>query len=165
MVVPVRGLRLDIERFTYTTVVLMSVLVVYDGWADLASFVGVALVIIAPVLAISLADGFSEALHEMALAGRPLTGKEWRELIRGLAHVLAAAIPPLAVLAVGWLSPWDVRSTIVALLWTGTLTLVALAYVTARRTGLHGWRVIVASGFGGIIGLIVISLQILLKPH
>ena len=39
------------DRVIYTTITLMSVLVVYDGWATL-SFGGVAAVIIGPMLAI-----------------------------------------------------------------------------------------------------------------
>jgi len=71
------GLRVDIERQVYTTVVLMSVLVVYDGWHELASFLGVAAVIVAPVLAILAAHFFSEVLEDHSALCRPLTGAEW----------------------------------------------------------------------------------------
>jgi hypothetical protein len=48
------GLRdIPMDRVIYTTITLMSVLVVYDGWATL-SFGGVAAVIIGPMLAIFL---------------------------------------------------------------------------------------------------------------
>ena len=36
--VDVGGHRVSIERLVYATVVLMSVLVVYDGWQELTSF-------------------------------------------------------------------------------------------------------------------------------
>jgi hypothetical protein len=161
----VLGIPLDLERLTYTTVVLISVLVVYDHWGDLASFPGTAAVIIAPALAVSMAHGFAEALHEMKLFNRPLDGAEWRHLLRGTATDLLATVPPLLLVAVGWVGPLDPGETIVALLWGGTLTLVVLAALAAYRAGLRGWRLIGASAVGGVIGLIVISMQILLKPH
>ena len=76
-----------LERVVYATVVLMSVLAVYDGWAELTSFLGVAVVI------------------------------------------------------------------------------VALSLVAGRRAGIRGWRLAVAALSGGLVGLLVISLQVLLKPH
>ena len=36
------GVPFDLERLTYTTVVLMSVLVVYDKWGELTTFIGTA---------------------------------------------------------------------------------------------------------------------------
>ena len=47
---------LSLERLTYATIVLMSVLVVYDGWGQLASFAGAAVVILGPTLALAAAE-------------------------------------------------------------------------------------------------------------
>jgi hypothetical protein len=154
-----------LERVVYATVVLMSVLAVYDGWAELATFVGVALVILAPLVALGAAHLFAEAMEEHYRRQRPLTGAEWRHLATEQLRILVAAVPPLLVLAVGWVSPLDPRGTIEVLLWTGVATLVFLSLVAGRRAGIRGWRLAVAGLSGGVVGLIVISLQILLKPH
>jgi hypothetical protein len=154
-----------LERVVYATVVLMSVLAVYDGWAELTSFLGVAVVIVAPLVALGIAHLFSEAIEEHYHLQRELTGDEWRRLAVGQLTILVAAVPPLVVLGFGWVSPLDERSTIALLLWTGVVTLVILSLVAGRRAGIRGWRLAVAGLSGGVVGLLVISLQVLLKPH
>jgi hypothetical protein len=154
-----------LERVVYATVVLMSVLAVYDGWAELTSFLGVAVVIVAPLVALGIAHLFSEAIEEHYHLQRALTGAEWRRLALGQLKILVAAVPPLVILGIGWVSPLDERRTIAVLLWTGVATLVGLSLVAARRAGIRGWRLAVAGLSGGLVGLIVISLQVLLKPH
>lgn len=164
-VLRIRGLRVSIERLVYATVVLMSVLVVYDGWADLTTYAGVAAVIIGPILALAVAHLFSEVFELHFARQRPLTREEWREVVLDQLHLLLAAVPPLVILGIGWLSPLDERRTIAVLLWTGVLTLMGLSLLAARRAGFHGWRLGAACLSGGVVGLIVISLQIVLKPH
>ena len=156
---------LRIDRLVYATVVLMSVLAVYDGWADLATFAGVAAVIIGPLLALSAAHLFADVLHQYAENGRPLTGAEWREQLRDQLSWFAAAVPSLVVLAIGWLSPVDVVGTIALVLWTAVITLVVLSGIAGHRAGLRGWRWWLATAAGGLIGLLVIGLQVALKPH
>ena len=132
----------------YATVVLMSVLAVYDGWADLARFLGVAVVILAPLLALGVAHLFSEVMEEHYLLQRALTRAEWSALCLEQLKVFIAAVPPLVILAIGWVSPLDARSTIVVLLWTGVLTLVGLALLAGHRAGLRGWGLTLARAVG-----------------
>ncbi len=155
----------SLERLVYATVVLMSVLVVYDGWQDLASFAGVAAVILAPTFALAVAHLFSDAVEEYFRAQRPLTAEERRALALGQVQVLLAAVPMLVLLGIGAISPLDARGSIATLLWAGVLTLVGLTLLAAHRAGIRGWRLAVAGLAGGAVGLIVVSLQILLKPH
>ena len=155
----------DLERLSYATVVLMSVLVVYDGWADLTTFAGVAAVIVAPVIALTVAHVFSEALQHISDVRRSLTRAEWRQLVRTNSRSMLVAVPPLVVTGLGWVSPINARSTISVLLVTGTLTLIVLASTAGHRAGLRGWRLVLAGVVGGLVGLIVVSLQILLKPY
>ena len=153
------------ESLVYSTVTLMSVLVVYDGWQDVATFAGVAIVIIAPTIALAIAHWFAEAVDRHASLGRPLTGREWSQLAIDQGQVLLTAVPPLNILGIGWRSPLTAPSTIVVLVWTGCLTLVGLACAAAYRSGVRGWRLVAAGALGGVVGLVVISLQVLLKPH
>ncbi len=156
---------LNVERTVYGTVVLMSVLVVYEGWASLTSFLGATLVIIAPVVALVLAHYFADLMSLHVEVQRPLHRAEWTGLIGREVGILLAAVPPLTILLVGWLTPMDTLSTIRVVLWGGVASLMFLAAVSARRAGYRGWRLAVASAMGGVVGLIVISLQVLLKPH
>lgn len=157
--------RLRLDRLVYATVVLMSVLAVYDGWQGLATFLGVLGVILGPLVALALAHLFAEVLHAHAELRRPLTRPEWWELTVDQAPWFVAALPPLVVLGIGWLSPLDVLSTIRVLLWTAVATLVVVSGVAGRMAGLTGWRWWAAAASGGVVGLLVIGLQILLKPH
>jgi hypothetical protein len=163
-VLRIRGIKVSIERLTYMTVILMSVLVVYDGWGDLTTFVGIAAVVIAPVLATAIAHGFSEALDLVAHLRRPLRAHEWRHVIVDQVHLLLVAVPPLVVLAIGLVTPLDPRGTVAVMLWSGLATLVALTALAAWRAGLRGWRLLAAGAAGGLLGLVVIGLQIVLKP-
>ena len=52
---------LRVDRVIYTTITLMSVLVVYDGWASL-TFWGAVAVIVGPMLCIFLGHVFGAAL-------------------------------------------------------------------------------------------------------
>ena len=158
-------LEVRLERVVYATVVLMSVLAVYDGWASLTTFAGVVVVIVAPLVALAVAHLFSEGIEEHYRVQRPLSATEWRTLALGQVAILLAAVPSLVVVGLGWISPFDERRTIAAVLWTGVVTLVVLTSVAARRAGIRGWRLVVAGLVGGAVGLFVISLQILLKPH
>ncbi len=164
-VVDLGPLRLRLERLVYGTVVLMSLLVVYDGWADLTSFVGVAIVIVAPTLALAVAHVFAEGVEHHAELQRPLRREEWTEVIVAELGVVVVAVPPLVILAAGWIGPWDPRNTIAVLIWTGLATLVALSLLAAHRAGIRGWRLLGSGALGGLVGLLVISLQIVLKPH
>lgn len=154
-----------LEILVYSTVTLMSALVVYDGWADLTTFAGAAAVIIAPTVAVAIAHLFAEAVQAHAAAGRTLTRVEWKHLVIDQSQVLLAAVPPLIILVIGWVSPLDARNTVVLLLWTGCITLVGIGVGAAHGAGVRGWRLLAAGLLGGSAGLVVISLQVLLKPH
>ncbi len=155
----------SIERMVYATVVLMSVLVVYDGWQGLTTYAGVVAVIVAPTLALAVAELFAGSIEAHVHLERPLVAHEWRLLLLDQVQNLLAAVPPLVILGIGWLTPDKTHSTIAVILWTGLLTLVVLAVLAAVRAGIRGWRLAVAGLMGGVAGLIVISLQVVLKPH
>jgi hypothetical protein len=156
---------INVERTVYGTVVLMSVLVVYEGWASLTTFFGTALVIIAPMVALLLAHYFADLMSLHVEVGRPLHRAEWRGLVGRQVGILMSAVQPLILVLIGWLTPLDAVSTIRVVLWGGVASLVFLASISARRAGYTGWRLVVASAMGGLLGLVVISMQVLLKPH
>ncbi|WP_019136900.1 hypothetical protein [Cellulomonas massiliensis] len=163
-VVRVRGRVLDLERLTYATIVVMSVLAVYQGWQEL-NLLEAALVVTAPVIAMAAAHFYSEILHEHALVRRPLTRSEWRHAAVHQAQLLLAAVPPLVVLVLARLTERSTGDVQRAVLVTGTVTLVALASVAGRHAGFRGRQLVVVCLAGGLVGLLVISLQVLLKPH
>ena len=71
-------LKIRVDRLIYTTITLMSVLIIYDGWNRL-SFWGVLAVIVGPILAIFLSHLFGAELGTRVAKGRPLTWRERRK--------------------------------------------------------------------------------------
>ncbi|HET9143937.1 hypothetical protein [Actinophytocola sp.] len=156
---------LDPERAIYGTVVLMSVLAVYTGWEGHPNFLGVALVITLPTLALMLAHLFAGSMTRHMAVERPLTWPEWRQLLRDDAEFLLVAVPPLVALAIGWLSPLDAFGSIQVILGLGTLMLAGWGLYAGFRAGLTGIWLIGSALAGGGIGALVIALQIVFKPH
>lgn len=162
--VRVAGVDLDLERLTYATIVVMAVLSAYSGWSDL-SFPSAAVVVVSPIVAVCLAHAFSEVLHEHAAEKRRLTTAEWLAVARRQVHLLLAAVPPLAVLVIGRVTALGNADTLPAVELTGLLTLAFLSAVASRRAGLRGPWLVAGALAGGLVGLTVIALQIVLKPH
>ncbi|GGN48156.1 hypothetical protein FHR83_007628 [Actinoplanes campanulatus] len=162
--VRVGGMTLDLERLTYATVVVMSVLAAFEGWAQL-SLLGAVAVVASPVLAVCVAHVFSEALHEHAAHQRALTRAEWVDIVRRQVPVLLAAVPPLVVLVIGRAVSIDAEVDWAVAEVTGMVTLMLLSAFACHRAGLRGAKLLLGSLAGGLIGLIVIVLQIVLKPH
>lgn len=160
---PAPPYRFDLERQTYATIVVMSVLAVYDGWKTL-SFVEATFVMVGPVFALAAAHLFSEGLHEHAELHRPLHRHEWRHLALRQIQLLLAAVPPLAMLLVGRTLDVNVEHVTLAILLTGVFTLMGLATIAAHRAELRGWRFAATVLAGGAVGMVVLSIQILLKP-
>lgn len=158
------GHSVQLKRLTSATISLMSVLVVYHGWDQVETYAEAAAVIIAPILALTAAHLFAEVMEAYSEQQGPLTAAQWWSRLAHQGPLLLAAVAPLTVLTVGWFSPLTVGSTIEILLWTAVVSLLVLAGIAARRAGLRSWRWLVATLCGGAIGLIVISLQVVLKP-
>lgn len=143
----------------------MSVLAVYTGWEDHPRFVGVALVIVLPTLALMLAHLFAGSMTRHMAVQRALTWPEWRQLLRDDAEFLLVAIPPIIALAISSLSPLDVFDAVSVILGLGTLTLAGWGYYAGYRAGMTGWRLFTSALAGAGIGVLVIALQIVFKPH
>ncbi len=69
----------------------------------------------------------------------------------------------MIVLAVGMSTPLGITHVRAIVLIIGTLTLMAFAVLASRRAGYLGRGLVIAAVTGGLIGLIVISVQVVLK--
>jgi hypothetical protein len=63
------------------------------------------------------------------------------------------------------LGPLDAFDTVRVLLGLGTVTLAAWGTFAGARAGLTGWRRAASALAGGLVGLLVIALQVAFKPH
>jgi hypothetical protein len=141
----------------------MSVLIVYDGWQQLR-FLGVAAVIVGPVLAMFLSHVFSASLALQLTLGRPVAIKERLTIARKESRFLLICVPP--VLLVGILALFGVPmiDAIRYLLVLGTATLGYWSGRAGRRAGLTGWRLARAVLAGLLIGALILGMYVLLQP-
>jgi hypothetical protein len=88
-----------VDRVVYTTITLLAVLMIYDGW-DALTFSGVIAVIVGPITAIFMSHIFAAALAHRVTTGRPLTRPELRAVFEKESRFLLIAVPPLTLLLV-----------------------------------------------------------------
>jgi len=92
-------LKIRMDRVIYTTITLLSVLIIYDGWEQLR-FWDVVAVIVGPILAIFLGHVFGATLGTRVALGRSLSRREGRAVFIEECRFLLVAVPPLAILVV-----------------------------------------------------------------
>jgi hypothetical protein len=152
-----------LDRAIYTTITLMSVLIVYDGWQDL-QFKAAVGVILGPVLAIYVAHVFAVFLARQAeLPGRPVRGERMR-IIRTESRYLLLAAPALALLIILTVAGVPLGTSIQAIIFLEGASLGFWGFVSGRRAGLVGWPLAISVAFGLIVGLLVLTLQVVLQP-
>jgi hypothetical protein len=156
-------LKIRVDRVIYTTITLMAVLIVYDGWEQLR-FWSVVAVILGPILAIFLSHVFGAALGTRVVLGRPLTLRERRAVLVDECRFLLVAVPPLAILVVLTIAGVSFTRIIQVIVLTGVLSLGVWGGVAGRRAGVTGWALVLPIAYGLLLGGIILVLQALLQP-
>jgi hypothetical protein len=156
-------LKIRADRVIYTTITLLCVLIIYDGWEQL-QFLNVATVIAGPILAIFLGHVFGAALGMRVAQGRPLTRREHRAVFLEECRFLLVAVPPLAILVVLTMAGVSYSRTIQVIVLCGVVSLGVWGGVAGRRAGLTGWALTLSIAYGLMLGGIVLALQALLPP-
>ncbi|MGH4024404.1 MAG: hypothetical protein ACRDRV_07440 [Pseudonocardiaceae bacterium] len=152
----------EIGRWVYGTVILMTVLVVYadDGPVSFGEAAGV---VAAPLIATFLAHLFSVIMAAESGKHGGLNRRELAYLVRSEAQFLMLALPPFVVLLVGALGAFTPRVAVSLILWGGVALLVFVGGFAGRRVGLGWWGVAASAAGSGTIGLVVLVAQLLLK--
>ena len=156
-------LKIRVDRVIYTTIMLMAVLIVYDGWEQLR-FVGVVAVILGPILAIFLSHVFGAALGTRVALGRPLSRRERRAVFLEECRFLLVAVPPLAILVVLAIAGISYARIIQVIVLTGVLSLGVWGGLAGRRAGVTGWAMVLPIAYGLLLGAIILALQAFLQP-
>ena len=156
-------LKIRVDRVIYTTIMLMAVLIVYDGWEQLR-FVGVVAVILGPILAIFLSHVFGAALGTRVALGRPLSRRERRAVFVEECRFLLVAVPPLAILVVLAIAGISYARIIQVIVLTGVLSLGVWGGLAGRRAGVTGWAMVLPIAYGLLLGAIILALQAFLQP-
>ena len=157
------GLKIGVDRVIYTTITLLAVLIIYDGWEQLR-FWNVVTVIVGPILAIFLGHVFGAALGSRVALGRPLTRHEHRTVFAEECRFLLIAVPPLVILVILTIAGVSFTRIIQVIVLTGVLSLGVWGGVAGRRAGLTGWPLLVPIIYGLFVGGIILILQALLQP-
>jgi hypothetical protein len=154
---------LYLDRAVYSTITIMSVLIVYDGWQNLKFWAAVG-VILGPVLAMFVSHVFSASLARQAELHRRPGRSEQLNIVRTESRFLLLAGPALALLATLTLAGVSLGLSIQTVIFLEGASLGFWGFVAGRRAGLAGWPLARTVILGLIVGLLVLALQVFLQP-
>jgi hypothetical protein len=152
-----------VDRVIYTTITLMSILIVYDGWATL-TFKGVAAVIVGPMLCIFLGHVFGAGMGMRVEQGRTLNRDERRDILIDESRFLLLLVPPLGILCLLWAVGVDYTEIIQVIVGVGVLSLGFWGGVAGKRAHLTGWSFVLSVAYGLLMGSVILALQAFLRP-
>jgi hypothetical protein len=152
-----------VGRVVYGTITLMSILIVYDGWQQLR-FRDVVGVIVGPVLAMFLSHLFAATLAKQVELGKAVTGTERARIARSESPFLLLALPPVVFVGILTLLGSSLSASIRYLIVLGAVSLGYWGGVAGRRSGMTGWRLMLAVAAGLVIGALVLALDVFLQP-
>lgn len=153
---------IEVGRWVYGTVILMTVLMVYadEGQATFGESVGV---VIAPMLATFLAHLFASILAAENSKPGGLNRAELAHLVRSDAQFLLLTVPPLLVLLIGALGAFGAPTALMLILWGGVALLVVVGALAGRRVGLGTGGIAASAVASGAIGVLILVIQVFLK--
>jgi hypothetical protein len=143
-------LNIRVDRLVYTTITLISVLIIYDGWNRL-TFWGVLAVILGPMLAIFLSHLFGAELGTRVALGRPLTWRERRAAFVEECRFLIVLVPPVLILIALSLAGVSYSRIVQVIILTGVASLGV-------------WGLVASTAFGLLLGGFFLALQAVLQP-
>jgi len=156
-------LKIRVDRLVYTTITMVSVLIIYDGWNHL-SFWGVLAVIMGPMLAIFFSHLFGAELGTRVAIGRPLTRPERRAAFVEECRFLIVLVPPVLILIVLSVAGVSYGHIIQVIVLAGVASLGVWGGVAGHRAGLTGWGLVASAAYGLLLGGLILALQALLQP-
>jgi hypothetical protein len=152
-----------IDRAVYGTIVVTSVLVGYDGWANLR-VLGAVVIILGPVVAMVIGHVFAATLAAYPTLGRRPMRRELLEIVRHESHFLLVCAPQLILLPLLSLVGLSVSDTVRVLIWAGAASLGFWGGLAGQRAGLR-WRGIAVGVVTGLAaGGAVLLMQVFLQP-
>lgn len=142
---------------------MTSVLVVYDGWANLRLLEAVA-IILGPVVAMVIGHVFAATLAAYPTLGRPPRQRELVRIVQHESHFLLVCAPQLTLLLLLSLVGLNLSDTVRVLIWAGAASLGFWGGLAAQRAGLR-WRGIALGVITGLAaGGAVLLMQVFLQP-
>jgi hypothetical protein len=152
-----------IDRAVYGTIVVTSVLVVYDGWANL-KVLGAIAVVLGPVVAMVIGHVFAASLAAYPKLGRNPRGRELLRIARRESRFLLVCVPQIVLLLVLKLAGLSLNESVRVVIWASAASLGFWGGLAAQRAGLR-WRGIALGVITGLAaGGAVLLLRVFLQP-
>ena len=163
--ITVAGIRFDAHRLIYATIILLVSLAIYDDEVESftsADFVNLVVVVVMPLLALSFAHAFADALDIQIRTRRRLTTHDRRHLLAAAFQYLSVGVPVLVLAllfeAVGG-QAWQASEWGQAI---GVLSLFLWGAFAARASGLGPWVQARFALFYGLVGIGIIAVELLI---
>ena len=153
----------DPHRLIYATIILMVSLAVYnqegDAWSG-SPLADLAIVVFAPLVALSLAHAFADALDVQIRTGQSLTTKQRRHLLGVAAQYVIVGVPVVA-LALAWNAlQHDPRDVVRFVEIFGVASLSLWGAFAARRSGLSLSRQLRWACTYGLLGFAIVLVEV-----
>ena len=163
--VSVAGIRFDAHRLIYATIILLVSLAIYDDEVESftgTDFVDLFVVVVMPLLALSCAHAFADALDIQIRTRRRPTIHDRRHLLAAALQYLSVGVPVLLLGLVyeamggqAWqASEWGQAIGVLSLFFWGAFA--------ARASGLGPWVQARFALFYGLVGIGIIFVELLI---
>jgi len=155
----------DAHRLIYATIMMMVSLAIYDDEVESftgTSFVDLAIVVVMPLLALSFAHGFADALDIQIRTGRRLAASDRRRLLAAAVQYLSVGIPVLAIGIIYELVGGEAGEASGAGQLLGLASLFLWGAFAARSAGLNAWAQVRFSLVYGLVGLGIVLVELLI---
>ncbi len=126
-----------IDRAVYGTIVVTSVLVIYDGWANL-KVLGAIAVILGPLVATVIGHVFAASLAAYPNLGRSPRGRELLRIVRRESRFLPVCTPQIVLLLILKLAGLSLNDSVSVVIWVSAASLGFWGGLAAQRAGLRG---------------------------
>lgn len=159
------GIEFDAHRLIYATIILLVALALYDEDAKTFTgtrFVDLLVVVLLPLLALSFAHAFSDALDIQIKTRQRLTTTDRRHLLAAAFQYVSVGIPVLVIGGVFELAGGEAGQ---ASEWgqiLGVLSLFGWGAFAARAAGLGAWAQVRFALVYGFLGLVIITVELAL---
>lgn len=156
---------MDPHQIIYGTIMLMVAYALYNEGSDplgrgpLLELIAVSF---APLIALAMAHGFSEALDFQIRHARQLRRSDRWRLVRENAKYLLIAIPPIIIMTILTILGWRANVIIEILQVLGLLSLAFWGAFAARKAGLGRGRQFTFALSYGVMGALVIAIELII---
>ncbi len=154
---------MDAHKIIYGTIMLMVAYALYNEGTDplgKGPLIELMAISFAPLFALAMAHGFSEALDFQIRHGRRLVRADRLRLLAENATFLLIAIPPIIVMAALAMLGWHANDIVALVQVLGLLSLSFWGAYAARKSGLGRGRQVSFAISYGVMGLFVILVEL-----